>query len=98
MPGCIPLFTSDGLDLYFYALTAHFWGVAASGGGAQAAVGCSGGAVLRSGQEAVSPPSAGGGGVSRTVGALADIKAKLHELGVGRFIHTAFVERLNPSG
>jgi hypothetical protein len=24
MPGCIPLFTSDGLDLYFYALTAHF--------------------------------------------------------------------------
>jgi hypothetical protein len=23
-PGCIPLFTSDGLDLYFYALTAHF--------------------------------------------------------------------------
>ena len=42
MPDCIPLFTSDGLDLYFYALTAHFgawqqavgerkrrWGVAA---------------------------------------------------------------------
>jgi hypothetical protein len=27
-PGCIPLFTSDGLDHYFYALTAHFghWG------------------------------------------------------------------------
>jgi len=23
-PGCIPVFTSDGLDLYFYALTAHF--------------------------------------------------------------------------
>jgi IS1 family transposase len=23
-PGCLPLFTSDGLDLYFYALTAHF--------------------------------------------------------------------------
>ena len=23
-PGCIPLFTSDGLNLYFYALTAHF--------------------------------------------------------------------------
>src|SRR5712691_4121729 len=23
-PGCIPLFTSDGLHLYFYALTAHF--------------------------------------------------------------------------
>ncbi len=24
VPGCIPLFTSDGLNLYFYALTAHF--------------------------------------------------------------------------
>jgi hypothetical protein len=23
VPGCIPLFTSDGLNLYFYALTAH---------------------------------------------------------------------------
>jgi transposase-like protein len=24
LPGCVPLFTSDGLNLYFYALTAHF--------------------------------------------------------------------------
>ncbi len=23
-PGCLPLFTSDGLNLYYYALTAHF--------------------------------------------------------------------------
>ena len=23
-PGCIPIFTSDGLNVYFYALTAHF--------------------------------------------------------------------------
>jgi IS1 family transposase len=23
-PGCLPVFTSDGLDLYFYAITAHF--------------------------------------------------------------------------
>ena len=23
-PGCLPRFTSDGLSLYFYALTAHF--------------------------------------------------------------------------
>jgi IS1 family transposase len=23
-PGCIPLFTSDGLNMYFYALTSHF--------------------------------------------------------------------------
>jgi len=24
VPGCLPIFTSDGLNLYFYALTAHF--------------------------------------------------------------------------
>ncbi len=23
-PGCLPVFTSDGFDLYFYAITAHF--------------------------------------------------------------------------
>ena len=23
-PGCLPIFTTDGLKLYFYALTAHF--------------------------------------------------------------------------
>lgn len=23
-PGCLPLFSSDGLNLYFYALTAHW--------------------------------------------------------------------------
>ena len=23
-PGCLPIFTSEGLNLYFYALTAHF--------------------------------------------------------------------------
>ncbi len=29
-PDCLPVFTSDGLHLYFYALTAHFgqWGAA----------------------------------------------------------------------
>ena len=24
IPGCLPVFTSDGLNHYFYALTAHF--------------------------------------------------------------------------
>ena len=31
-PDCLPVFTSDGLNLYFYALTAHFgWWVKAAG-------------------------------------------------------------------
>jgi IS1 family transposase len=38
-PGCVPLFTSDGLNLYFYALTAHF--------GQWIALGCRGRKVLR---------------------------------------------------
>ena len=38
-PGCLPLFTSDGLNLYFYALTAHF--------GQWREVGCRGRNVLR---------------------------------------------------
>jgi hypothetical protein len=29
-PGCIPLFTSDGLNLYFYAALGPFWAVARS--------------------------------------------------------------------
>ena len=33
-PGCLPAFTSDGLRLYFYALTAHF-GAWAGAGAAQ---------------------------------------------------------------
>jgi transposase-like protein len=27
-PGCLPLFTSDGLNVYFYALPSPFWPVA----------------------------------------------------------------------
>ena len=30
-PGCLPLFTSDGLNMYFYALTAHFGLLARNG-------------------------------------------------------------------
>src|SRR6266480_4926941 len=37
--GCLPLFTSDGLNLYFYAITAHF--------GQWLQVGCRGRKVLR---------------------------------------------------
>src|SRR5215472_16122901 len=30
-PGCLPLFTSDGLNLYFYAASSSFWTVAPGG-------------------------------------------------------------------
>ena len=39
IPGCLPVFTSDGLNHYFYALTAHFgtgsqaWGAGHASGG-----------------------------------------------------------------
>jgi IS1 family transposase len=99
MPGCIPIFTSDGLDLYFYALTAHFgawqqamgerrrrWVVAAG-----LAVGLHYGQV----KKLYRRYRLVGVEYRERLGAIADIKVKLHELGVGRFIHTAFVERLN---
>jgi IS1 family transposase len=95
MPGCIPLFTSDGLDLYFYALTAHF-GVWQQGVGERkrrwvVAAGLYYGQV----KKLYRRRRLVGVEYRERVGAIADIKAKLHELGVGRFIHTAFVERLN---
>ncbi len=95
MPGYIPLFTSDGLDLYFYALTAHF-------GAWQQAVGerkrrwvVAAGLYYGQVKKLYRRHRLVGVVYRERLGAIADIKAKLHELGVGRFIHTAFVERLN---
>ena len=46
-PDCLPLFTSDGLNVYFYASPSSFWTVARSG----ASMAGSGGPDLRPGKE-----------------------------------------------
>src|SRR6266704_6816615 len=59
-PGCIPLFTSDGLNHYFYALTAHFGQWLALGRRGQIVQKTAGGAKpdLRPGEEKLSAAQA----------------------------------------
>jgi IS1 family transposase len=96
-PGCLPLFTSDGLNFYFYALTAHFgqwltlgrrgrnvrrWQVAAS---------------LIYGQVKKSYRCRKLVKVTHVMrlGTEADLKVVLQGLGLSGRLNTAFIERVN---
>src|SRR5260221_1359289 len=96
-PGCLPLFTSDGLNLYFYALTAHFghW-----------LVGPRRGRIVRQWQVAAKLIY---GQVKKSyrrrklvrvthimrLGAQADLTVALQGLGFSGRLNTAFIERVN---
>ena len=96
-PGCIPLFTSDGLNHYFYALTAHF--------GQWLTLACRG-RHIRRWQVA---PSLIYGQVKKNyrrrklvrdsqvmrLGTEAALKAALQGLGLSGRLNTAFIERVN---
>lgn len=96
-PGCLPLFTSDGLNLYFYALTVHF--------GKWLAVGRRGCNVRRWQVE----PGLIYGQVKKCyrrrrlvrvsqvmrLGTEADLTATLQGLGFSGRLNTAFIERVN---
>ena len=96
-PGCVPLFTSDGLNLYFYALTAHFghWLEVGRRGRKvyqwQVAAGLIYGQVKKTYQRRklvrVTP-------VMR-LGTSAALTAALQGLGLTGRLNTAFIERLN---
>jgi IS1 family transposase/transposase-like protein len=96
-PGCLPLFSSDGLNLYFYALTAHFghWRQVGRRGRKvlrwQVATGLIYGQVKKSYRRRklvrVTPVMRLG-----TEGAL---KATLQGLGLSGRLNTAFIERVN---
>jgi len=96
-PGCLPLFTSDGLNFYFYALTAHFghWLQAGRRGRKvrqwQVAVGLVYGQVKKSYRRRklarVTP-------VMR-LGTQAALKVVLEGLGHSGRLNTAFIERVN---
>ncbi len=94
-PDCLPVFTSDGLNLYFYALTAHFghW-VAGMGRRThqwQVAVGLLYGQVKKCYRRRrlvqVIP-------ITRC-GTRAALQGALSELGMSGRLNTAFVERVN---
>jgi IS1 family transposase len=96
-PGCLPLFTSDGLNLYFYALTAHF--------GQWLALGRRGRIVrqwqveprLIYGQVKKSYRRRKLVRVSRVMrlGTESALKAALQGLGLSGRLNTAFIERVN---
>ncbi len=96
-PGCLPVFTSDGLNLYFYALTAHFghWlEVGRRGRKAlrwQVAAGLIYGQVKKKYRRRklvrVTP-------VMR-LGTQADLTIALQSLGLSGRLNTAFIERVN---
>jgi len=94
-PGCPPVFTSDGLNLYFYALTAHFgqWLTDALTGKARWQVA----ADLLYGQVKKTYRRRKLHLVERLMrwGDLAQLSARLKALGLSGSLNTAFVERLN---
>jgi IS1 family transposase len=96
-PGCIPLFTSDGLNHYFYALTAHFGQWLALGRRGQ---------IVRQWQV---EPSLIYGQVKKSyrrrklvrvsqvmrLGTETALKGALQGLGLSGRLNTAFIERMN---
>jgi hypothetical protein len=93
--GCIPLFTSDGLDHYFYALTAHFgqWGQQVGERKRQWQVS----AQLWYGQvKKIYRRRRLVRVVYRMrLGQLNELIAKVREWNLGQVLNTAFVERVN---
>ena len=94
-PSCLPVFTSDGLNLYFYALTAHFgqW-VAAVGRRTrhwQVAAELLYGQVKKTNQRRKVTR------VTRLMrwGTRAQLRTALQGLGLSGRLNTAFVERVN---
>src|SRR5215472_8021617 len=96
-PGCLPLFTSDGLNLYFYALTAHFgdWRQVCCRGRNmrhwQVAAGLIYGQVKKSYQRRKLVRVTH---VMR-LGTADDLTAALQGLGFSGRLNTAFIERVN---
>jgi transposase-like protein len=94
-PGCLPVFTSDGLNLYFYALTAHFgeWIGAASRQARQWQVlpGLLYGQVKKSYRRRKMVR------VTRVMqcGTIEQLGAALRKVGLSGRLNTAFVERVN---
>ena len=94
-PSCLPVFTSDGLDLYFYAITAHFgqWVTDVASGKLRWQVTLD----LLYGQVKKSYRLRRLDHVERRMrwGDLAHLTARLKALGFSGKLNTAFVERIN---
>jgi IS1 family transposase len=95
VPGCLPVFTSDGLNQYFYALTAHFgqWvvGVGRQARVWQVAAGLIYGQVKKRYQRRRLVPLSD----LMRCGSREALHSTLQGLGLSGRLNTAFVERLN---
>src|SRR6266436_4294056 len=96
-PGCLPLFTSDGLNLYFYALTAHFGQWLALGRRGRNVLQWQVEAGLIYGQVKKSYRRRKLVRVSQVMrlGTEAALKVALQGLGLSGRLNTAFIERVN---
>ncbi len=94
-PDCVPVFTSDGLNLYFYALTAHFgtWvtGIGSRARQWQVAAGLLYGQVKKTYRRRKVVRVAH----MMRCGTTANLRAALTKLGLSGRLNTAFVERVN---
>ena len=93
--GCVPVFTSDGLNLYFYALTAHFGCWCARLG--QCALQCivAAGPLYGQVKKCYRHRRVVRVEYRMLCGRLDELKARLQALGLSGRLNTAFVERLN---
>ncbi len=96
-PSCIPLFTSDGLNLYFYALTAHFGHWLQVGRRGSQALRWQVAAELIYGQVKKSYRRRKLARVTPVMrlGTEAALKVALQGLGFSGRLNTAFIERVN---
>jgi IS1 family transposase/transposase-like protein len=96
-PGCLPFFTSDGLNLYFYALTAHFGQWREEGLRGRKALRWRVAAGLIYGQVKKCYRRRKLVRVTHVMrlGAQADLIVALQRLGFSGRLNTAFIERVN---
>jgi hypothetical protein len=93
--GCIPLFTSDGLDYYFYALTAHFGQWRSELGQRKQRWEVQTGLWYGQVKKVYQRRRLVRVEYRMRLGQLTELTAKLRKLKLGRVLNTAFVERVN---
>jgi len=96
-PGCLPIFTTDGLKLYFYALTAHFGRWKKSDEGCKPIWQVAAELIYAQVKKIVRRRRLVRVEHTMLLGEQRDLKAGLQRLGLSGRINTAFVERLNLS-
>jgi transposase-like protein/IS1 family transposase len=98
--GCLPLFTSDGLNLYFYALTAHFgqWLEVACRGRKVQQWQVTAGLIYGQVKNSYHRRKLVRVTLVMRLGTDAALKAALQGLGLSGRLNTAFIERVNLTG